>query len=715
MTRNKKRCYTFIALLSLLTLTSCGEESSSSVSSWKNPISTTKFDLRYIYSQDAGDDKIYAKLSDEDPQSYDDKIILNNYIWTNKTNIEGYYEDGALTIEDTVRADVTSTPTGDGYPIVSLNTNLLANKTDITSVTMGQYIETINDGVFKGDTSLTSINMEDLKNLNYIGTDVFNDVPWYSTYLQLNAGKVISFGNVIHDVSGSLGNSTYKVPSNIVSISADAFKGHSELTSLDLSEATSLERIGAGAFEGTGITSVVLPSSVTYVGDGAFKDCLNLTTADIAGNEKIELGNAVLENDKLSSLSYDGSVKLSSLIGTKEGILNDLTSVKLTGDKEYKVCSGALNGASNLTTVDLSGTKIIESNVFSGLTQLATIKGIDQIEYVADDSVKDTLWYDNQADGLIYFGTAFICPKGTLTSVALMNDVTGIAAEAFAKSSKISSIPETVKYIGEKAFQQCANITLVSLPNLIFCADRAFQGCNNIETIYFADNAEMGEGIFEFCSNVKYVSLPYSGLLESLFYETPNLIEYNFMEGPSEVYRKMFKDLKTLKKVTFSSTIETIGAQAFRGCSSLKEVNFPSTLYTVGALSFAECTSLSSVTFEYEPGLSDVGNFKFFGVANIYALAFFGCSSLSGTFSLPPSVVYCYGCILSDTNVTLIDVNVLDRYIEITGYADFIENSSRPDFSSDWNSKCTEPDEYGNPSKIDYVITIIPTPEAYQN
>lgn len=715
MILNKKRCLSLVAILSVLALSSCGEEVSSNVSSWDNPISTTKFDLRYIYSQDPGDDGVYAQLSSEDPGSYDDRIILSNYIWTNSSNIEGYYEDGELTIEDTIRADITTTPTGDGYPIVTLSNNLFANKTEITSVVLGKYTETLMDGVFSGDTNLTSINMEELDNLNYIGDDVFVDVPWYENYLSANAGKVIQFGNVIYDVSGTLGSSTYKVPSNIVSISDGAFKGHSELTTLDLSEATNLEYIGDNAFEGTGISSVILPDSVTYLGTEAFKDCPNLKVADITGNSEMEMGYSVLENDKLTTLSYDGSVTLSSLIGSSDGILDDLTSVSLSGDPDGKVCDSALSGATNITSVDLSGAKIIGSNLFGDLAQVSTITGMDDIEYVADDSVKDTLWYDNQPDGLIYFGTAFITVKGTVSNVSLKDDVTGIASEAFAKSSQISTIPESVKYIGEKAFQQCTNLTDVYLPNLISCEDRAFQGCTNIESIYFADYAEMGEGIFELCTNVKYVSLPYSGLLESLFYQTPSIVSYTFMKGPTEVYRKMFKDLESLEEVNFSSTIEIIGAQAFRGCSSLKEVTFPSTLTTVGALSFAECTSLSSVTFEYEPGLSDVGNFKYFGVANIYALAFYGCTSLSGTFVLPPSLVYCYGCILSETNVTLIEVMVLSTYIELTGYDDFIENSSRPDFSTDWNSQCEEPDEYGNPSKIDYIITIVEVPEEYQD
>lgn len=713
MTVNKKRYLPLIVVLSLLTLASCGEDTSSSVSTWENPISTTKFSSRYIYSQDPGDDDIYAQLSDEDPGSYDDTITLSNYIWTNKTNIEGYYEDGALTIEDTIRADITSTPTGDGYPIVSLKSSLFSDKTSLTSVTMGKYMQIINDGVFSGDTNLESINMEDLTELQYIGIDVFDEVPWYDTYLSLNDGKVITFGNVIHDVSGTLGDSTYTVPSNIVSISADAFKGHSELTTLDLSEATSLETIGDNAFEGTGISSVVLPDSVTYVGSGAFKDCANLTIADITGNEDIEMGSSVLENDKLTQLSYDGSVTLSSLIGSTDGILDDLTSVKLTGDIDGEICSSALSGASNITSVDLTGAKIIGTSLFTGLAQVDTITGTEDVEYVADDSVTDTVWYDNQADGLIYFGTAFIIVKGTISNVVLNDDVTGIAAEAFVKSSEVTSIPETIKYIGEKAFQQCTNLTTINLPNLISCGDRAFQACTNLETILLGDNTDMGDGIFELCSNAKYVSLPYSGLLSTLFYETPDLVSYTFMEGPTEVYRKMFKDLTTLEEVTFSSTIETIGAQAFRGCSSLKEVTFPTTLYTVGALSFAECTSLESVTFEYEAGLSDVGNFKFYGVANIYALAFFGCTSLSGTFSLPPSLVYCYGCILSDTNVTLIEVYVLDSYIEQTGLTDFMENSSRPDYSTDWNAKCTEPDEYGNPGEIPYEIIIVDTPDEY--
>lgn len=75
------------------------------------------------------------------------------------------------------------------------------------------------------------------------------------------------------------------IPENVKVIEAYAFRGRSNLTSVNFSEG--LVIIGSSAFAGTGIKSVMFPSSVRVVKHDAFLDCKNLDEVNVPEGYKI--------------------------------------------------------------------------------------------------------------------------------------------------------------------------------------------------------------------------------------------------------------------------------------------------------------------------------------------------------------------------------------------------------------------------------------------
>ena len=75
--------------------------------------------------------------------------------------------------------------------------------------------------------------------------------------------------------------------SHIKTIGTQAFKACTRLANVDFSSATSLEAIGERAFLQTGITNIELPSSVKFIEQGAFCECLSLETLTIPANSEL--------------------------------------------------------------------------------------------------------------------------------------------------------------------------------------------------------------------------------------------------------------------------------------------------------------------------------------------------------------------------------------------------------------------------------------------
>ena len=166
--------------------------------------------------------------------------------------------------KDFISEDITTAVIGDG--VTSISNYFLRDCTSLTSVIIGSSVAKIGSSAFKGCTSLTSIDIpasvtriensafhsstslatvSGATGVTYIGSSVFSDTAWDNNLMYLYDG-LICVGHVAYRYNGSD-------------------------TSVTLPDGTT--QICFSAFQGSAITSIVIPASVTRIESYAFESC----------------------------------------------------------------------------------------------------------------------------------------------------------------------------------------------------------------------------------------------------------------------------------------------------------------------------------------------------------------------------------------------------------------------------------------------------------
>ena len=203
----------------------------------------------------------------------------------------------------------------------------------LTSVTIGNSVTSIGSEAFRGCYELTSVTIPN--SVTSIGSSAFIFCRGL-TYVSIG-NSVTSIGNeAFQDCSGL---TSVTIGSSVTSIGAYAFDGCSGLTSVHISDLArwcgidfqgnlftahhlylngeeikdlvipnSVTSIGNGVFSGCShMTSVTIPSSVTSIGDYAFDGCSGLTSVTIPNRLK-SIGKCAFFGIGITSVTIPNSV-----------------------------------------------------------------------------------------------------------------------------------------------------------------------------------------------------------------------------------------------------------------------------------------------------------------------------------------------------------------------------------------------------------------------
>ena len=260
--------------------------------------------------------------------------------------------------------------------------------------------------------------LESIKGTTLI--ELFNSIYKYIYWCKENKEKTIEFNNIFNNelviengvlLCDCTNLESIIIPNSVTSIGNYAFIRCTELTSIEIPN--SVTSIGNYAFsECRGLTSIEIPNSVTSIGNYAFSECRGLTSIVIP-DSVTPIGN----------YAFSCCDNLSSII-----ISNSVTSI---GKSSFSNCK-------KLTSV------IIGNSV--------TTIGNHAFAYCSE-----------------------------LTSVIIGNSVTTIGKCAFENCSKLTSvtIPNSVTSIGDFAFDCCRELTSVIIGNSVTTIGKyAFYGCN---------------------------------------------------------------------------------------------------------------------------------------------------------------------------------------------------------------------------------------------
>ena len=210
---------------------------------------------------------------------------------------------------------------------------------------------------------------------------------------------------------------------------------------------------------------VVIPDSVTAIGDNAFAFCNHLTSVVIP-DSVISIGDLAFANcNHLTSVTIPDSV----------------TSI---GRLAFSWCEGL---------ADKAGLVIVQSILYDYVGETTSVVIPDSVT-----SIKDSAFYDNE----------------NLTSVVIPDSVTFIGDSAFASCICLTSvtIPDSVTSIGNWAFCGCESLTSVTIPDSVtFIGDNAFAYCYGLTSVTIPDSVmSIGDGAFSHCTKLKDFACPQS-------------------------------------------------------------------------------------------------------------------------------------------------------------------------------------------------------------
>lgn len=413
--------------------------------------------------------------------------------------------------------------------------------------------------------------------------------------------------------SGFTGNLT--IPNSVTTIGDSAFSNCTGFNGT-LTFGNSLQTIGNNAFAsfsyyGAGLHFVgdlVIPNSVTVIGDGAFLFCTGFTGNLTIGNSVTTIGRDAFRGcsgftgsltipNSVTTIGYDafrgcsgftGSLTIPNSVTTIErgtfsgcsgftgplAIPNSVRSV--SGPNYVEDYSGAFQGCRGLTSVTMTNVTSIGEKSFYGCSNLISVTIPNSVTSIGKSAFSGTGWYAAQPDGsILYLNQWCLGHKGTPTGTLVLRAGTrGIADEAFINRIDLTSItiPETVVFIGKDAFKNCSGLKEINF-NAKDCIYDIWSGCTEVTTILLGDFVEnVKANMFSNFENLTTVTIGKSvkSILGGAFANNPrlNMIYYN-VEKDLGASTDVFENCPNLTTIHIGPEVKEIGSNIFKGCNTV--------------------------------------------------------------------------------------------------------------------------------------------------
>ena len=326
------------------------------------------------------------------------------------------------------------------------------------------------------------------------------------------------------------------------------------------------------------VTSIVIESGVTSIGNYAFNEAVNVTSVDIPDTVK-SIGSGAFYN------------------------CTSLTSVTLP-DSIKKISYWAFEGCTSLSSIDLSDNlTIIDEAIFEDCTSLETIsipKNVTSIEGGAFYGCKNLKTVTFEGDNLTEIGTYAFYKCSSLTSITIPASVDYIGSWAFLYCSSLEEfiVEDGNEYYSSYDGVLCdtSKTTMITYPggkkdtsytipdSISSVEELAFAGCSYLEELtinetlncywYDEDWDEYieEESRFEKCTSLKVVNI--------------NCESINYYD---------FRECENLTTVNIGENVENIDYGAFASCPNLTEVNIPKTVTEIDNYAFGTAYYTGSI------------------------------------------------------------------------------------------------------------------------
>lgn len=320
-------------------------------------------------------------------------------------------------------------------------------------------------------------------------------------------------------------------------------------------------------FSGT-ITSVVIESGVTTVGECAFSDIETITSVSLSSTIT-SIGGWVFDGcESLAEIHLPASLKVIGPQAFSECSFSEITLPKNLEDVG-RFCFEYCN---NLTAIK------VEAGNQNYCSENGVLYNKDQTVLVRYPIGNPATTYTVNSNTTEVGDCAFE-NAANLREVVLPNGIKTLGWCAFSECKKLAKmdLPDSITAIGAYAFGWCA-FEQVTIP----------QGVKELKTLLFRNNTKL-----------KSVVLP-EGLetIDSLFSGCTALETVIIPSSVKEIEYASFRDCKSLKQILLPTGLTKIDSYAFNNCSKLESIFIPQALNKIEYHAFEGCASLADAYYQ---------------------------------------------------------------------------------------------------------------------
>ena len=453
----------------------------------------------------------------------------------------------------------------------------------LTSIELPKELTGIENWAFRG-THLSAIYLP--RKLNYLGINAFSDI---GTLKEVTVTSNINNGwDYWSAPFYSSPLTTVAIEEGVTEIADRMFYNQKGIMNINFP--STMKEIGANAFEGTSLKTVLFPSTVEYIGDHAFGDIVTLTSIDV-GSDLVTGKNAFYGSKNLVTINLKSGAR--------------------------KIVDGFLANTGITEFVVPEGVEEIGKDAFSSNEQLTKIILPSTLKTIGERAFSNTSLKE-----IVFPASMKTIPKSILENtqvekIVLSEGVEEIGDYAFANNKLLKSVvfPSTLKKIGRGAFKN-SNLESVTLPSgLEEIAEEAFS-YNKLSAVTLPTYLKtLGDHAFS-NNNLKEVTLPSRlEVLGTAFVDNSELSKITFSEGLKEIRGDSYSGPSafsgtSIKSVVLPKSLEKIGDGAFYDLKGLADISIPENVTSIGNEAFYN-TGLTSI--DLPANLKTIGRYAFSG------------------------------------------------------------------------------------------------------